>query len=98
MVFLFCLIASTSAVEPVLRHIWHTEYLPRGVGSTDTASLSNATSGHDAVDVAHALTQATTIVAELEPVHRARGQNALVGIGRGFDVANLGAAEVEPIR
>lgn len=95
---LFFWITPTSTVEPILRHIWHTEHLPRGICSTGTASLCNATGGHDAVDVAHAHAQATTIVAELEPVHRARGQNSLVGIGRGFDVANLGATEVESIR
>lgn len=97
---IFCvnLLTPISAVEPVLCYIWHTEYLARGVCSTDTARLCNATGRHDTVDVANAHAQATAIVTELEPVHRARGQNALVGVGRGFDVANLGAAEVELLR
>lgn len=87
-----------SAVEPVLGHIWHAKDLPRGIHTTDTARLCDAAGRHDAVDVAHAHAQATAIIAQLEPVHRACGEHALVGIGGRFDVANLGAAKVEFLR
>lgn len=79
-------------------HIWHTKDLPRGVCATDTARLCDAAGCHDAVHVAHADAQATAIVAQLKPVHGAGGQDALVGIGGGLYIANLGAAKVELLR
>lgn len=84
-----------STVEPVLRRVRHTEHLPLGSRPTNTARLRSTAGGHDAVDSRQARALAQPIVAQLQPVDRARRQQALIGRRGRLDTPRLGAREVQ---
>lgn len=87
---------SFSPIEPVLSSIWHAQHLPGGVHPADGTRLGHAPGRLHAVHDAHAHAQPPAAVPELQPVHRARAEDAGVRARGRLDVARLAAAEEQP--
>jgi len=83
-----------SPKEPVVGRVGHALHTHAG----DGAGLGVAAGRDDAVDRSQALGLSGFVVVELQPRHRTSADDALVGLGRGRDIADLLHNRLEPRR
>lgn len=90
--------SDSGTIEPILSSVWYAERLSCVARTAHRACLCYAACRDHTVHIGHVFAQATSVIAQLKPVHCTGVQHTLVRVRWGLDTSGLGAAEEQTSR